>query len=102
MTSRADVLVVEDDVDVMMALTRRLKAAGYHTIPAPDGLSALSVADQTHLDAAIIDVNLPGKNGLDVAEDLMRRGIKTLVITASRDCCYRQQAMQLGCCGFVE
>ncbi|MEQ8690505.1 MAG: response regulator [Pseudomonadales bacterium] len=97
-----DILVVEDDADIMWSLTQRLSAAGYHTIPAPDGDSALAVSQQNHLDAAIVDINLPVKNGFEVAEQLLAQGIKTILITASRDQAYRQKAKRLGCHGFVE
>ena len=58
------VLVVEDDRKIAAFLAEGLKQAGYAVDVAPDGTEGLHLATATNYDAAIIDLMLPGLDGL--------------------------------------
>ena len=60
------VLVVEDDGVLRLALTSLLNQAGYQTDHASDGPEALRKLQQQPVDLMLLDVGLPGMNGLDV------------------------------------
>jgi CheY-like chemotaxis protein/anti-sigma regulatory factor (Ser/Thr protein kinase) len=62
------VLVVEDDAALRHALTALLDQAGYRTEPASDGAEALRKLQQEPTDLLLLDIGLPGLNGLDVLE----------------------------------
>jgi CheY-like chemotaxis protein len=66
--SKAKVLIVEDDDDLRRGLTRRLQASGYTVVNAPDGVAAISVARNERPDVVLLDLGLPGGNGLTVLE----------------------------------
>jgi len=60
------ILVVDDDDDLRRGLTLRLKASGYDVVLAADGLAAVSTARSEHPDLVLLDIGLPGGNGLTV------------------------------------
>ena len=62
------ILIVEDDRDLRRALTIRLRATGYDVVTAEDGLYAVSVARKEHPDLVLLDLGLPGGDGLTVLE----------------------------------
>jgi two-component system response regulator MprA len=79
-----DVLVVEDDGAVRRALERALALHGFAVRAAADGLEALQrIADRTP-DLIVLDVGLPGPDGMRLAERLRRDGLATpiLMLTA--------------------
>lgn len=61
------VLVVDDDTEVRGLLLRLLTENGYRCIGAVDGESALAMAGPTDIAAAVVDINLPGMNGAELA-----------------------------------
>jgi DNA-binding response OmpR family regulator len=67
-TSKAKVLIVEDDDDLRRGLTRRLQESGYEIVQAQDGVGAVSVARQEHPDVVLLDLGLPAGDGLKVLE----------------------------------
>jgi two-component system phosphate regulon response regulator PhoB len=64
------VLIVEDEPSLAQMVERQLLAAGMQTVVARDGESAVPAVRATHPDAVLLDVNLPGRSGLDVARDI--------------------------------
>ena len=77
-------LVVEDDPDLQVVLTRILTGEGYRVISAIDGEAALAEALSREPDLVILDVGLPVKNGVEVVRELRDRGFHapTLMLTA--------------------
>jgi DNA-binding response OmpR family regulator len=65
MTKRK-ILIVEDDDDLRQGLARRLTASGYDVALAADGLAAVSAARTERPDLVLLDIGLPGGNGLTV------------------------------------
>jgi len=78
------VLVVEDDRAVRDALRRALMLAGYEVEVAEDGHAALTQVEQVVPDAVVLDIGLPGIDGLDVCRTLRREGnrVPVLMLTA--------------------
>jgi CheY-like chemotaxis protein len=66
----SSVLYVEDDDDNAFMLTRRLGRHGIQVRHVEDGEKALIAAVWKRPDAVLLDINLPGINGLDVLERL--------------------------------
>jgi serine phosphatase RsbU (regulator of sigma subunit) len=64
-------LVVDDNPDNREVLSRRLKRLGYqHVLCAVDGDEALAMNAEAAFDAILLDVMMPGKNGIEVLEQL--------------------------------
>jgi DNA-binding response OmpR family regulator len=78
------VLVVEDDDAIAQVLQRSLRMEGYEVRIAGDGVDALDEAHAFLPDLVILDLGLPGLDGVDVAKTLRRTGddVPILVLTA--------------------
>jgi two-component system cell cycle response regulator DivK len=66
-TERKKVLCIEDNSVNMVLVSRVVEAEGYDLIKAPDGLAALELLDVTTPDIILLDINLPGIDGLELA-----------------------------------
>ncbi|MFK0222684.1 response regulator transcription factor [Streptomyces vinaceus] len=81
---RRTVLVVEDDPGVRSTLDQLLRFEGYRVLQASDGLAALGLLEHEEPDLALVDVVMPGMDGLALCRTLRRRGerLPLLVLTA--------------------
>lgn len=73
-------LFVEDEPDLREVLKKQLQASGYSVDACGDGLEALDYARLTAYDAIILDIMLPGLDGLSVLQKLRTSGSKTPVL----------------------
>ncbi len=78
------ILLVEDEFSLRLALTDRLRAAGHHVDSEENGPAALRAASNGGYDLIILDLILPGMDGLEVCQELRKRRIHTpvLMVTA--------------------
>jgi two-component system response regulator MprA len=78
------VLIVDDDTAIVRMLERTLRAEGYETATAADGGGALARAESWAPDAIVLDVVMPGVDGLGVARRLRDKGsaVPILLLTA--------------------
>ena len=74
------ILVIEDSAEVVALLERVLGEQGYDVRAAIDGDMGLARASEESPDIVILDVGLPGRDGLEVASELRRRGITAPVL----------------------
>ncbi|MGH3423882.1 MAG: response regulator transcription factor [Nocardioidaceae bacterium] len=76
-------LVVEDDPTINQALVDRLTAEGYDVVRAFDGPGALTAYDDHEPDLVVLDVMLPGLDGLEVCRRIQaQRPVPVLMLTA--------------------
>jgi DNA-binding response OmpR family regulator len=92
------VLVVEDDPTIASFVVKGLREAGYAVDEAADGPRGLQRAIDAPYDAAIVDVMLPGLDGLSLIEELRRRKIATpvIILSAKRSVDDRVRGLQAG------
>lgn len=78
------ILLVEDEVALAGMLSKGLKEAGYEVSVAPDGLIGHDMALKNQFDVLILDIMLPGINGMQLCKELRRQQIDTpiLMLTA--------------------
>jgi DNA-binding response OmpR family regulator len=80
------VLVVEDERTIADAVAARLRAEGFEVQVAGDGPSAVDAARRTPPDAIVLDVMLPGFDGLEVCRRIQaERAVPVLMLTARDD-----------------
>ncbi|MFC9786556.1 response regulator transcription factor [Rhodococcus sp. NPDC127528] len=73
-TATARILVVDDDPKVLTSLERGLRLSGFHTETAADGASALRAVAADCPAAIVLDVNMPGLDGVGVVTALRAMG----------------------------
>ena len=69
-----NVLVVDDDVKVRASLDRALRANGFDVEQAKDGVAALAKIEAGSFDAVVLDVLMPGLDGISVCRSLRTDG----------------------------
>ena len=78
------ILVVEDESKVARALREGLERQGYAVVVAPNGEEGFFLVNAEEFDLVILDLMLPGRDGLQVLSTLRKRGLETpvLILTA--------------------
>jgi two-component system alkaline phosphatase synthesis response regulator PhoP len=91
-------LLVEDEPSLVLTLGDRLRAEGYAVETAGDGDSALAQALAGGFDLVVLDVMLPGRDGLEVCRELRARGFDRpiLMLTARSQVVDRVVGLKLG------
>jgi len=91
-------LVVEDDQTIAEFVARGLREAGFAVDQERSGESALLAMQEHAYDVAIIDVMLPGRDGLSLIDELRRRQVLTpvLILSARRSTDDRVRGLQAG------
>jgi two-component system, OmpR family, response regulator len=90
--------MVEDDPTIASFVAKGLAEAGFAVDQAATGSAGLQIAAETPFDAAIVDVMLPGMDGLTLVETLRRRGVRTpvLILSARHTVDDRVRGLQAG------
>lgn len=91
------VLVVDDDPRILKTLEVNLRARGFEVVLAPSGEEALVLAARHHPDVVILDLGLPGMDGLDVVAGLRGWSTVPIIILSGRDAeLAKVEALDLG------
>jgi two-component system KDP operon response regulator KdpE len=79
------ILVVDDEPEICRTLGINLRIRGYDVDLAPDGEAALDLAARHHPDAVVLDLGLPGIDGVDVIAGLRGWSRVPIVVLSARD-----------------
>jgi two-component system OmpR family response regulator len=91
-------LLVEDDPTIAEFVSGGLREAGFAVDVASDGPAGLALALESQPDVAVVDLMLPGLDGLELIETLRRRGVNTpvLILSARHTVDDRVRGLQAG------
>jgi DNA-binding response OmpR family regulator len=94
----ASLLIAEDQADIRDLLVLNLSQAGYDVTAVADGAAALAAQTQSPRDLLLLDLMLPGLDGLEVCKSLRARGSSTpiLMLTAKSTELDRVLGLELG------
>lgn len=102
---KTNVLVVEDDGDILNLLKYNLQTAGFDVLSSDNGYDGLAVARQHLPDLVVLDLMLPGLDGLEVCRELKRsvetKKIPVIILTARGDEIDRIVGLELGADDYV-
>jgi DNA-binding response OmpR family regulator len=80
------VLVADDDEDILLLVTTRLRRDGFEVVQASSGDKALALAREKRPRLAVLDIGMPGLDGLEVLEQIRAdeelRDMRVLLLTA--------------------
>jgi len=69
----ARVLIVDDEVDFVEMLSLRLKEAGEKVTPAYNGRECIEILGKTDIDVVILDIKMPGMDGIETLKEIKKR-----------------------------
>jgi len=96
------ILVVEDELEIIKLVRAYLEKAGYLVVAATDGEQALSVFRHERPNLVILDLNLPGMDGLEVCRALRRKSdVPIIMLTARIEETDRLIGLELGADDYI-
>ena len=105
MINKAKILIVDDDVDSVELLTKRLRAEGYHTSEAYDGEQALQQVEAYRPDVVILDIRMPKIDGYEVCRRLKgsegTRHIPIIMLTVKRKMPDKVKGLDVGADDYI-
>ncbi len=79
------ILVVEDEPNLASGLEMNLSAEGYEVVIASDGISAMELFGQIEFDLAILDIMLPGMDGISLCREIRKTSHIPVIFLTARD-----------------
>ncbi len=103
MSTRANILLVEDDVNMSFLLNENLKSHGYDITSCKDGEAGWEAFGQGNYDLCILDVMLPRRDGFSLAQGIRKqnRQIPIIFLTAKSMLPDKVNGFELGCDDYI-
>lgn len=99
-------LIVEDNPDNLRLMTYILKRKGYEVLSAEDGEQGVKAASNTQLDLIIMDIMLPGIDGMETTRRIRASELDSIIpiiaMTSYAMRGDREKIMAAGCNGYIE
>lgn len=91
-------LIVDDQQGIRLLLNEVLKKEGYVTYLAANGIEALNFAEEHEMDCVLLDMKIPGMNGIEILKCLKEKWpeLPVLMMTAYGELDIVQEALNLG------
>lgn len=101
---KTDVLLVDDEREFVLALAKRLALRGFSTACAHDGDEALAYLSAHDAPVVVLDVNMPGRSGVDVLREIkeMRPATEVVMLTGATDVGTAVTGMKLGASDYLQ
>lgn len=97
------VLLVDDEVDYLAALTKRLARRGIQAAVAYTAAEGFRLLDEGAFDVVVLDVNLPDKSGLDALPEIKRRHpfVEVIMLTGHASLEWGAKGLSLGAFDYI-
>ena len=100
--SKPTILIADDDRVVLFTLAEGLREADFEVIEARDGLQALDLCRSEAPDLALLDIRMPGLDGLELARRLREETkVPFLFFSAYNDEAFVRRAVEVGALGYL-
>jgi len=100
--SNTSILIADDDQVVLTMISTVLQDAGYNVTEATNGPDAVELGFEVKPDLAVLDICMPGMDGIEVARELREQaGVYTFFLTAHDDQQFLEQAVGEGALGYL-
>ncbi len=96
--SEFKVLLVDDEIDFLEALIKRMKKRGVDVTGVSSGKEALSFLDTNQVDVVVLDVKMPGMDGIETLREIKRRHplVEVIMLTGHANLEVAIEGMELG------
>ena len=98
------ILVVDDEPTIRLSLRESLSNMGYDVLDASDGLSGLALIESENPDIVLLDIRMPGLDGISVLREVQSRrlGAAIVIISAHGNMSHAVEAMRLGAVDYIQ
>ncbi len=98
------ILIVDDEESIRISLDKLLSYEKYGTFTAPDGEIALDLVSSERIDIVLLDIKMPGMDGLEVLEKIKKRqpDLPVVIISGHGNIATAVEATKLGAFDFIE
>lgn len=95
-SSKGKVLIVDDDKNILFTLRMRLEYLGYQVITSTNALHGLYMAGSEKPDVILLDIKMPGMNGMEILESIkiLSPSTKIIIMTACEDEYFRKMGIK--------
>ena len=96
--SKCNVLLVDDEVDFLETLTKRLRRRNVNTFEAKNGHEAFQVLKDESIDVVVLDVKMPGIDGMQALREIKRLypSVEVIMLTGHANVEVALEGMELG------
>ena len=106
MSTRGTILLIEDNEQNRYLVTYLLQHAGFKIVSAESGPNALALVDAMVPDTILLDIQLPGMDGYQVARELRTKeslhSVPIIAVTSYAMTGDKEKALEAGCTGYIE
>ncbi len=99
---RGSILVVDDEPALIETITQALTEEGYFAVGATDGAAALDILAYVQVDLILLDMQMPGVTGWQVASVLRARSVGTPILVMTGHTNAQQAANDIGAAGYLQ
>ncbi|WP_335871449.1 response regulator [Bacillus sp. 2205SS5-2] len=92
------ILIVDDQFGIRILLNEVLQKEGYQTFQAANGVQALDIVDKDFPDLVLLDMKIPGMDGIEILKRMKKKyeNIRVIIMTAYGELDMIQEAKDLG------
>lgn len=103
-TRKIKLLMVDDEIEFLNSLEKRLTKRDFDITTATEGTAAIKIAKKELFDLAILDIKMPGMNGLELLEILKKKHkyLEVIILTGYGGVDSAVEAMKLGAFSYQE
>ena len=98
----ATILIIEDEKNINDILTFTFEKEGYKTLSAYDGITGVDMALKSNPDIVLLDINLPGMDGMDACKEIRKTSnVPIIMLTAREDEVDKIVGLELGADDYI-
>jgi DNA-binding NtrC family response regulator len=103
LTAKKKILIVDDEIDLRTLLSHELTTIGYEIQEASDGAEAIELLKKHQFDLALLDIQMPVMNGIQVLKYIHSHSLKTkaIMLTGYADLKHAMEAREFGANDFI-
>ncbi|MCM3627719.1 response regulator transcription factor [Paenibacillus glycanilyticus] len=92
----AKILIVDDEKAINDLIAVNLKMVGHEYVQLYSGDQVVKTLNETRIDLVILDVMLPGRDGFEIVQDIVKRGVPVIFLTAKNSVSDKVHGLEIG------